>query len=577
MPTKVEPISGGGIDPNVNYDEKKAVQLFTKYINPVTSDKQQFVREFIDWLSKEHLVDGFNDEVFDKINLEAYNKFLQMSVMETIGFLDYATDSMDIGQLKSLVDKKMEEIEQNLEDEGVKFANEDEKNKRLNAERDKVKTQTKQDMLEQARLIEQDRSTLEITFQDVLDLNDARLYSKFDPLSETFKERYGVSGFEKPTMLEDEELVPVEDIEERRETLGQTREKRETVRDWLETEIDIQENTEQINFMWDIGRSYYPGRSEFQIPQTGINSYSFTQTIKPTEQNGLMLRVGDKMGQYLPALKNRVAKKLDSLTRATERMNKIEGEFPENELLNKFLKYLREEIFGSDLRTLRDILTSDAEDKELISKLDKELLDANNALTNLLEQEDFEEGIEELAEELNKIVKILSRVFFAKSVEVEDENLNGLADTFGQRLKQLYDDSLADAREDPTKIDDLVDVMVKIRNNSDLFSISDVEKYKHNLITALLNSKLNPRYIGPVTLAFRKNGNIQISFTGQVEIQPELGSRGSLQGLGHASKLSSSRKRNPSPTSNVIIKTALESMNDIRTRLLDLDNLFRRV
>lgn len=575
MPTKVEPISGGGIDTNVNYDEKKAVELFTKYINPSVSDKQQFVREFIDWLSKDHLVDGFNDEVFDKINSDAFDKFLQMSVMETVGFIDYATDSMDSGQIKALIDRRMEDVESDLEDAGVEFADNDAKVQRLNAERDKIKSEIRDDILEQARLIEQDRSTLEITFQDVLDLNDARLYAKFDPLSEKFKERYSASGFEKPEMLEEEELVRVEDIEERRGTLEETREKRETVREWLDTEIKFDGNTEEVKFMWDIGRSYYPGRSEFKIPETGINSYSFKQTIKPTEQNGLT-RVGDKMGRYLPALKNRVARKLNSLQRAAKRLNKIEGEVPNNKVLNDFLKYLREEIFGSNLRTLRDILTSDTEDKELIDKLDIELLRANETISALLEEDEFEEGVEEITKELKTIVNILSRVFFGNSVEVDDENLNGLADEFKASTKQLYDDSLEDARNDPTKIDDLVDVMVKIKNSADS-SIPDVEKYKHNLITALLKSKLNPRYIGPVTLTFRKNGNIEISFTGQVEIQPELGTRGSMRGLGDVSRLGTSRTRNPSPTSRVIIKTALENLNDIRTRLLDLDNLFRRV
>ena len=634
MPIKVDPLSGAGniIDPNQNYDEKTAERLFIEYLTRDEDKSSPFVTQFIDWFVKDHDNEQWDEGEFDKINRSAFSKLLQKSMMKTFKQFNYATNP------KKEAIEFVREIQRLSQDRGYDYTAEEQEETY-----EQVTEQLYEMYEEYAELVDEDKNVLDITLQDVMELNDTRLYAKFDPTSKKFARRYDelTRSGDPPTLESRDRLeetlrtIPgaVDPIIETDEEGAEVK-KPLTVRKWLERNVDVSKiRDSRLSFSWDMGLIYY-GDSSSEPAAAGAD---FSQTIDLRGQ-GTPLRFdleAKQIADLITGLENRLeSKKLrirnnvpDAYTKQKESM----GEFI-NEIENYTEGFLTFDNFIEEQKvferldavltegyaaTVESIDSGDRESFEEISEFIDSIIDEDGYIDQAKEQildimserlassdassdevleetKRYNDGVrkerKKMIQRLNNLKLFLGklrRLFMAEGMDLNDSDIDDVLNILPEEMSDVLPgirQAIRRMRNNPTDnklVNSLIRILRAARkemldNPREVFG---PEKYDMLIFNKISRSKLSPLFTGTAKILITKEGNLNISFDAVRKLNPEIGSRGRIEGrvaqkVGVAdSEFNSSAIK----IASVIVASGLKEMNAVRSKLIRLNGVFRVV
>ena len=588
--TRVEDLEGADLNPNLPYDEKQAARLMLQYINPNT-ERGPFLRRYINWLSSEHNVEGFDDSKFDEINVGTFGKVLRMRFLDHFDFTK-AAKTLSQENLSSLERRVISELE---EEQGFKFTS---KLNELNRQASNLEGDEKEKVLEQIDELEQFRDTKvqeiiegsaqdlrdaaenaneeqrSVTFEDILDNNARKLYASFDPLDEDYKRRYSVPRtglYDEKTALPPvgrtkEGFDPRSAVARRRTMVGTPTMKPEeklqitdenkspTVEDW------IKDRTNNLRFRsitidpWDIGKIYYPGHTLLERENSMIVNDSITL--------GEILPLAGQAKINMKKYSNNIASKIQYFEgRASSLLQRRE------ELPNSLLEYVDFliELYQQRRREVQDMFKSG----DYQGELSRKLLELGDETENVIEDiEDADENIKYVSSTIRGLRRRLGNL---DTLEVDDEEME--VPGFDE-----YNALLENLRKAPTDAN-----RRKIENFLENYVDEATEdpKFKDKILTKLLESPaLNPRYVGELTISMNESmTKFVLKLIAPQEIEPTLSTNIRRQTVDERSREKSSRtfgtRLAGRGARNEILEPALISMINItRTRLAALNALF---
>ena len=588
--TRVEDLEGADLNPNLPYDEKQAARLMLQYINPNT-ERGPFLRRYINWLSSEHNVEGFDDSEFDEINVGTFGKVLRMKFLDHFDFTK-AAKTLSQENLSSLERRVVAELE---EEQGFKFIS---KINELNRQASNLEGDEKERVLEQIDELKQFRDTKvqeiiegsaqdlrdaaenadeeqrNVTFEDILDNNARRLYASFDPLDEDYKRRYSVPRtglYNEETALPpvgrtEEGFNPRDTVARRRTMVGTPTMKPEeklqitdenkspTVEDW------IKDRTNNLRFRsitidpWDIGKIYYPGHTLLERENDMIVNDSITL--------GEILPLAGQARINMKKYSNNIASKIQYFEgRASSLLQRRE------ELPNPLLEYVDFliELYQQKRREVQDMFKSG----DYQGELSRKLLELGDETEDVIEDiEDADENVKYVSSTIRGLRRRLGNL---DTLEVDDEEMEVPGfDKYNALLEDLRNAPTdANRRKIETFLENYVD------------EATEDPKFKDKILTKLLESPaLNPRYVGELTISMNESmTKFVLKLIAPQEIEPTLSRNIRRQTVdersrekrmqGFGTRLAGRGARNE------ILEPALISMINItRTRLAALNALF---